>query len=176
MARDRRRPRAGFDDMGAMASALLQTEAGKKEGRVSHDNGAKSMAAHPICPWWIGYLLASPVRKLMQDPVAILAPYVRDRMTVLEPGPGMGFFTLEIARMVGPYGHVIAVDSQQRMIEGLQRRARKADLLDRIDAHVIPKASMALDGLDGVVDFTFAFAVVHEMPCAEDFFSEAARA
>ena len=55
-----------------------------------------------VCPWWIGWLLASPVRKLMQDPARILAPWVRDGMTVLEPGPGMGFFTLELARRVGP--------------------------------------------------------------------------
>jgi hypothetical protein len=47
-----------------------------------------------VCPWWLGYLLASPVRRLSQDPGAILAPYVREGATVLAPGPGMGFLTL----------------------------------------------------------------------------------
>jgi ubiquinone/menaquinone biosynthesis C-methylase UbiE len=37
-------------------------------------------------------------------------------MTVLEPGPGMGFFTLELARRVGAPGRVIAVDIQPKMI------------------------------------------------------------
>lgn len=134
------------------------------------------MAEHSVCPWWMGYLLASPLRKLLQDPALILAPYVRAGMTVLEPGPGMGFFTLEAARMVGPAGHVVAVDAQPKMIDGLRRRAQRAGLLDRIDARVCPTDSMALNDLDSSVDFTFAFAVLHETPSAERFFAEAARA
>ena len=134
------------------------------------------MAKHGVCPWWIGYLLASPVRKLWQDPVRILAPLVRAGMTVLEPGPGMGFFTLEIARLVGPSGSVVAVDVQPRMIEALKRRARRAGLLDRIDARMVAPGSMAIDELDATVDLVFAFAVVHELPSAAGFFSEAARA
>ena len=86
--------------------------------------------AHRVCPWWIGYLLVSPIRKwLGQDPVEILSPYVREGMTVLEPGPGMGFFTIPLARLVGSSGRVIAVDMQPRMIQGLMRRAAKAKLL-----------------------------------------------
>ena len=81
---------------------------------------------HHVCPWWLGYLLASPVRKLFQDPAGILAPHVHEGMTVLEPGPGMGFFTLELARRVGPRGQVVAVDVQERMLAGLLRRARRA--------------------------------------------------
>ena len=77
--------------------------------------------AQRVCPWWIGYLLASPLRRLLQDPAAILGPYVAEGMTVLEPGPGMGFFTLDIARKLGPCGRVIAVDVEPRMIERLIR-------------------------------------------------------
>jgi hypothetical protein len=50
--------------------------------------------AHRVCPWWLGYLLVNPLRRLVQNPVALLQPYVAEGMTVLEPGPGMGFFTL----------------------------------------------------------------------------------
>jgi predicted methyltransferase len=60
--------------------------------------------AKRVCPWWIGYLLLSPLRRLGQDPAKILAPYVREGMTVFEPGAGMGYFTLELARRVGPSG------------------------------------------------------------------------
>ena len=44
-----------------------------------------------ICPWWLGPLLASPIRRLRQNPRRLLAPCVQPGMTVLEPGPGMGF-------------------------------------------------------------------------------------
>ena len=134
------------------------------------------MTQHKLCPWWVGYLIASPIRKLWQDPAHILKRYIRPGMTVLEPGPGMGFFTLEIAKLVGPSGRVVAVDVQPRMIEGLKRRARKAGLLDRIDTRVVSPTSMELTDSDAIADFVLAFAVVHETPSAASFFSEVARA
>lgn len=93
------------------------------------------MAGHGVCPWWIGWFLASPFRRLVLDPAPIVAPYVRAGMTVLEPGPGMGFFMLELARLAGHSGRVVAVDVQPRMIAWLRRRARRAGLADRIAAH-----------------------------------------
>jgi cyclopropane fatty-acyl-phospholipid synthase-like methyltransferase len=132
--------------------------------------------AHHVCPWWLGYVLVSPLRRLLHDPAKIVGPYVRQGMTVLEPGPGMGFFTLELARRVGPNGRVIAVDVQPRMIAGLKRRAAKAGLSDRIDARLASENSMGLNDLAGKVDFTLAMAVVHEMPSANGLFAEAAAA
>lgn len=131
---------------------------------------------HRICPWWLGYILASPLRRLMQDPAAIVSPYVREGMTVLEPGPGMGFFTLELARRVGPNGRVIAVDVQPRMIAGLERRLAKAGLAVRVDARLASEDSMGLQDFAGKVDFALAMAVVHEMPSASRLFAEAAAA
>jgi SAM-dependent methyltransferase len=129
-----------------------------------------------VCPWWLGYLLASPLRRLAYKPADILASYVRTGMTVLEPGPGMGFFTLELARLVGPSGHVVAVDVQSKMIERLKRRAAKAGVLDRIDARLAGPNSMGVADLAGSIDFTLAFAVVHEIPSPGRFFAEAAQA
>lgn len=134
------------------------------------------MAEHRVCPPWAGYLLASPIRRLLQNPTRILSPYVRVGMNVLEPGPGMGFFTLELARLVGPEGRVVAIDVQPAMIAGLRRRARLAGLADRIEARVAPASTLALDGDEERFDFVVAFAVVHETPSAEIFFAEAARA
>lgn len=134
------------------------------------------MTRHEVCPWWMGYVLASPLRKFLQDPARILAHYVRPGMSVLEPGPGMGFFTLELARRVGPSGRVVAVDVEPRMIDGLKRRAAKAGLLERIDARAVCADSMGVGDLDGTIDFAFAFAAVHEMPSADRFFAEAAHA
>ena len=132
--------------------------------------------ANRVCPWWLGYLLASPVRRLLMDPGKILTPYVREGMTVLEPGPGMGFFTLELARLVGPSGHVVAVDIQPRMLAALKRRIGRAGLLDRVDIRLSASDTLRLTDLSGSVDFTLAFALVHEVPAVTSFFAEIAQA
>ena len=131
---------------------------------------------HRVCPWWLGYWLICPVRLFWQSPREVLAAHVHEGMTVLEPGPGMGYFTLELARLVGSAGRVIAVDVQPKMIDRLKRRAAKAALLDRVDAHVAPPESMGITELHSSVDFTLAFAVVHEFPDAGRFFAEVAAA
>jgi SAM-dependent methyltransferase len=97
-------------------------------------------------------------------------------MTVLEPGPGMGFFTLELARLVGPTGRVLAVDIQPRMLASLRRRAARAGLADRIDIRVVSPDTLGLAAPAGSVDFTLAVAVVHELPNVERFFTEVAEA
>jgi hypothetical protein len=57
----------------------------------------RSLGDMHVFPWWCGYLLANPQRRLGQNPRAILQPFVTSGMTVLEPGPGVGFFTLDPA-------------------------------------------------------------------------------
>jgi ubiquinone/menaquinone biosynthesis C-methylase UbiE len=112
----------------------------------------------------------------MMDPAAILKPHVQEGMTVLEPGPGMGFFTLELARRVGPSGRVVAVDIQPQMLASLKRRAARKGLLERIDARLATAQSFSIDDLEGTVDFVLAFAVVHELPDCAAFFRDTARA
>ncbi len=129
-----------------------------------------------VCPWWMGYLLASPIRRWFQDPAKILSPYVKPGMTVLEPGPGMGFFTLELARLVGPTGRVLAIDIQPRMLSALRRRARRAGVADRIDARLVQPGSLGLEELPGAADFALAFAMVHEFRDDDRFFRQVAAA
>ena len=134
------------------------------------------MTTHRVCPWWIGYLLASPLRRWLQDPAQIAGAYADPGMIILEPGPGMGFFTLELARLAGPTGRVVAVDVQPKMLDVLRRRAARKGLAERIDARVAEAASMGVGDLAGTVDLVWAFAVVHELPDAAGFFGEASAA
>ncbi len=97
-------------------------------------------------------------------------------MTALEPGPGMGFFTLELARLVGATGRVVAVDVQPKMIARLKQRVAKAGLAGRVDARTAGAESMEISDLHGAVDFTAAFYMVHEFPDAGKFFAEVAAA
>lgn len=122
----------------------------------------------------MGYVLVTPLRRLWQDPRAILAPYVREGMTVLEPGPGMGFFTLELARRVGPAGRVVAVDIQAKMLAALRRRAEAAGLGGRVQARQVNGPDLGVQDLAGKVGFVLAFALVHELPDANAFFEQVA--
>ena len=133
------------------------------------------MAEH-VCPYWVGYLLLNPLRKLLENPYKILGPFVQEGMTVLEPGCGMGYFTLPLARMVGPKGRIVAVEIQQKMLSALERRARKEGVLDRIDLRQIGPKGLGVEDLSGTVDFAVALHMVHEVPDQASFFNEIRKA
>jgi len=130
---------------------------------------ASSSSPHRVCPWYLGYLLASPLRRLLENPEKMLRPYVRPGMTVLEPGCGMGFFSLPLARLVGAEGRVVCVDLQQRMIDGLRRRARKAGVLDRIETAVCSTDDLGVGEWTGRIDLALVIHVIHEVPYADRF-------
>jgi ubiquinone/menaquinone biosynthesis C-methylase UbiE len=117
-----------------------------------------------VCPWWLGYLLANPARGWLHNPRQILRPYLREGMTALDIGPGMGHFTLPMAEMVGESGGVIAVDLQEKMLASLRRRAGRAGLAGRIETRLCSNTSLNIDDLAGRVDFALTFAVLHEIP------------
>ncbi len=121
-------------------------------------------------------MLASPFRRFLQNPKEILGPYLRPGMTALDVGCGMGFFCLDMAKMLGPGGRVICVDIQPRMVKSLVRRASKARILDRIDHRVCDRHSLGLDDLHQEIDFALAFAIVHEVEDPRKFFTQIRRA
>ena len=128
--------------------------------------------AHRVCPSWMGYILLNPLRKFFENPDKIFGPFVREGMIVLEPGCGMGYFTLPLARMVGVQGRVVAAEIQDKMLSVLSRRARRAGLLDRLDLRHIKEDGLGVEDLSGKVDFTAAIHVVHEVPDQAVFFKE----
>ncbi len=128
--------------------------------------------AERVCPWWMGYLLANPLRRLYQNPETILRPFVKSGMTVLDLGPGMGYFSLPMARMVGDSGRIICVDVQEKMLNSLSRRARRAGLDSRIITRLASTNSLNIADLAGQVDLVLAFAVVHEIPDKQSLFGQ----
>lgn len=124
----------------------------------------------------MGYFLLNPLRRLRQDPKKIVSPYVKKDMRIIEVGPGMGYFSIPMARLVGDKGKIIAVDLQERMLKALEKRAHKAGMHQRIDLKLAKPDSLCLEGPGGTYDFALAFAVVHELPNQEAFFRELAAA
>jgi ubiquinone/menaquinone biosynthesis C-methylase UbiE len=127
---------------------------------------------HHVCPWYIGYFLISPLRAWRQNPAKILAPYIKAGDIVFGPGPGMGFFTLEMARKVGKQGRVYVSDIQLKMLNKLRKRAVKAGVIGQIEIRQARPDSFGVDDIAGKVDFVMAFAIVHEMPSVDGFFKE----
>jgi 2-polyprenyl-3-methyl-5-hydroxy-6-metoxy-1,4-benzoquinol methylase len=112
----------------------------------------------------------------MHDPRIILAPYVKEGMTVLDFGSAMGFFSIPLAQMVGPTGKVVCVDMQEKMLSRLKRRAQKAGVAAQIETRVCTQDSFGLEPLAGTMDFALLFAVVHEVPAREALFAAIASA
>lgn len=125
-----------------------------------------------VCPAWAGPLLCCPLRRLLGSPERLLSPYVSPGMTVLEPGPGMGWFTLPLARLVSPAGRVVARDLQPAMVAGLKKRAKRAGLLDRIDAAACAGDDLGIAEWGGCIDAAFLIHVLHEVPDHRRFLAQ----
>lgn len=122
-----------------------------------------------VCPWWLCFTFDNPLRKLIHHPEAMLSPYVRPGSTVIDIGPGMGYFSIPLARLVGPTGRVIAIDVQAKMLEALTSRARRCGVSDRIQPHLASPDSL---GNHPKADFVMAFWMVHEVPDQRTFLTE----
>lgn len=124
-----------------------------------------------VCPWWMGYTLILPIRKYQDDPQKILAPHVKQNMQVMDYGCAMGYFSIPLAKMVGPNGKVYCVDIQQKMLTNLQRRAKKFNVSDSIHPLQVGK-NYNTNELQQQLDFVLLFAVVHEISDKAGLFND----
>jgi ubiquinone/menaquinone biosynthesis C-methylase UbiE len=120
-----------------------------------------------ICHRWLCFTFDNWFRKLFQKPKEIVKDYIRKGDRVIDVGPGIGFFTLPIAEMVGDSGLVIAVDIQERMLAAIGHRAEQAGLQNRIKLHL---GGVDSPDIGGRADFILAFWMVHEVSEKKQFF------
>jgi SAM-dependent methyltransferase len=74
-------------------------------------------------------LLESPDREAWQKPEQIMdALAVAEGASVADIGAGAGWFTIRLARRVGPNGTVYAQDVQRQMLEAIRRRVSREGL------------------------------------------------
>ncbi len=74
-------------------------------------------------------LLEAPDREAWQKPEQIMdALGVAEGSTVADIGAGAGWFTIQLARRVGPNGTVYAQDVQRQMLEAIRRRVAREGL------------------------------------------------
>ncbi len=106
----------------------------------------------------------------LRDPDAVVACLgVRAGMVVGDLGPGVGHFTVRLARAVEPDGVVYALDASQSTLHDLRRAADERGIstlrpvLVRRDRLEIPEP----------VDLLFVSATYHHLPAPARYFAEA---
>lgn len=122
-----------------------------------------------VCPVERAGHLDTRTRRWIQNPRKILKPHVKEGMTVLDVGCGPGFFTVEMARMVGDSGRVIAVDLQEGMLQIVRDKVKGSELEERITLKKCEENTIAVTE---EVDFVLLFYVVHEIPDKDKLFKE----
>lgn len=122
-----------------------------------------------VCPVALSGSLDNSIRRWLQNPKNILSPYIKEGMTVLDVGCGPGFFSLEMARMVGKFGRIIAADMQEGMLQIVKDKVKGTELEERIFLHKCGENNIEVLEL---VDFVLLFYMVHEVPNKEHFFNE----
>jgi ubiquinone/menaquinone biosynthesis C-methylase UbiE len=127
------------------------------------------MSAPYICPASLSGSLDNFLRRLIHKPEKILKPYIKEGMTVLDMGCGPGFFTAEMARLVGESGRVVAADLQPAMLDKMIKKITGLGLETRVDPHLCHAEST---GVEKKFDFILTFWMAHEVPDQQHFFGE----
>jgi len=121
-----------------------------------------------VCPVELANSLDSKIRRWLQNPQKILSPYVKEGMKVLDVGCGPGFFSVELAKMVGTGGKVYSVDLQEGMLQKLRDKIYGTSLEKIIQ---LIKCEQDEITLPKKVDFILAFYMVHEVPNKDKLFA-----
>ncbi len=133
-------------------------------GAGNHPAKDDAVKQEHVCPWWMIRTFDNPLRRLFHQPEKLLGPYLSQGGRAADIGCGMGFFSLGLARLAGDTGQVFALDLQEKMLAGVRRRARRADLERRIETRQVAAGDLLAADLEGSLDLVLAFWMLHEVP------------
>lgn len=122
-----------------------------------------------VCPVERAGGLDNKFRRWLQNPRKILRPYIGKGMTVLDIGCGPGFFSIDMAQLVGKSGRVIASDLQEGMLQKLRDKIQGTELEERFALHKCEENKI---GVSENVDFILVFYMFHEVPNQKEFLNE----
>ena len=113
-------------------------------------------------PHQASYFLDNPLRRAWENPAAAIAVIgLAGHERVLELGPGPGFFSVEIARLL-PTGRLDLFDLQPEMLEKARRKLERAGYRD-VGTHA-GDAGAGLPFPDNTFDVAFLAEVIGEVP------------
>jgi len=86
---------------------------------------------------WVG-VFDDPGRDAWQKPEAVIeAIGIKPGMTVADLGAGTGYFSVRLAKAVGPKGRVLAIDVEPKLVDHMKERAVKSQL-SQLEAVLAP--------------------------------------
>lgn len=113
-----------------------------------------------VYPHQYARLLLNPFRRLIVSPQRLVNRLnLENGMTVLEPGPGPGYFSVAVATAI-PAGQLILFDIQQEMLDMAASRLRASG---NINFEVCQGNAKRLPFANNSVDVTFLFTVLGEV-------------
>jgi ubiquinone/menaquinone biosynthesis C-methylase UbiE len=107
----------------------------------------------------------NPFRRLFTPPRRFIESFVAKGQAVADLGCGPGFHTIALAECVGPWGKVYAVDSDEKAVRAIEKKAGERGL-----SNIETRASSAGDVSfikDGTVDFVLAHGLLCSMAPGE---------
>lgn len=109
-------------------------------------------------------------RDRLRDPDAVIARLdIRPGMVVGDLGPGVGHFTVRLARAVEPNGIVYALDASQSTLDDLRQAAEQRGII------TLRPVLVSRDRLEipQPVDLLFVSATYHHLPAPATYFARA---
>lgn len=113
--------------------------------------------------------LDNAIRFFIHRPKKMFKGLIKTGDTVLDVGCGPGTFSIEMAKMVGPTGKIVAADLQTEMLKKARNKAARFGVANRIEFHKCEPSSI---GLQGSFSLILAFYMVHEVPSIDTFMKE----
>ncbi len=111
---------------------------------------------------WIATMLDAEERLGSTIPEELLVGTgLAKRQTVVDFGCGPGFLTVPAARVVGPLGHVYAVDIEREMLDIVEARAADAEV-ENVSSVLSPGGETPLP--DRIADFVVCSLIIHDAP------------
>jgi ubiquinone/menaquinone biosynthesis C-methylase UbiE len=106
-------------------------------------------------------VLESPLRALFASPGRILGAFgLESGERVLEIGPGIGYYSLDVAARVGTAGRLVCLDVQRGMLAETRRRLDSAGR----PARFVRASAVALPFASGSFDRALLITVLGEIP------------
>jgi ubiquinone/menaquinone biosynthesis C-methylase UbiE len=101
------------------------------------------------------------IRRLLDPPQNLVERYVSESQVVADLGCGPGYYTIALAESVGPNGKVYAVDSDEKAIRAVEKKAKNRGY-DNIETHASSASDLNFIR-DGAVDFVLAHGLLCSM-------------